>query len=246
MKTGLDPDSVMGRIKSAGQPPKVRGFGNSLLIGGLGFGFVSVLVFAIWAFAGNWLASRFGEGGFYAVCAVAFIGLSGIVLDRIVIGPDSLRRFYLLFLTSFTAYSIVWCLAWFLLRRPGNGLMRWLTGADMAGLIGAFFGVTAMALIIARAFSVTDGRWRMIAILFLGNAGGYFAGDWLFAWFRSPAAATLLENVLPRASRVAAGMLAWGAAYGIGFGLGLGYLLYQCQAAIRKRLALESVVETET
>jgi len=104
---GLHADAALQRISKSGENPIPPTLGKSLLIGGLGFTGVSLLVFGIWAFAGRALSKNFGEGGFYAVCAIAFIGLSGALFNQLIIGKGALARFYALFTFSFVAYSMV-------------------------------------------------------------------------------------------------------------------------------------------
>ena len=51
------------------------GLARSVLIGMLGFGAASLLVFGSWAWMGRWLYGALGEAGTYAVWAVVFIGI---------------------------------------------------------------------------------------------------------------------------------------------------------------------------
>src|SRR5437868_6134628 len=94
-------------------PPSVIG---SVALGSLGFMLVSVAGFAPWAFAGRALHHAIGEIGLYLVCAVVFIGLSGAGLHRLIIGPGSLWRFYVLFAAAFSAYAIGWMIGWMSIR----------------------------------------------------------------------------------------------------------------------------------
>jgi hypothetical protein len=55
--------------------------------------------------------------------------------------------------------------------------------------------------------------------LFIGNAAGYFLGDYV-------------HGVLHGTT----GKLAWGLLYGVGFGAGIGASLYSVQAGIRSRI----------
>ncbi|MGB0579935.1 MAG: hypothetical protein ACPGVU_09565, partial [Limisphaerales bacterium] len=83
----LSADDSFIRIDQSSEEPKVRSLGNCLLVGSLGFCFVSILVFGIWAFAGRGLSQALGEGGFYAVLALAFTACAGVLFDRLIIGP---------------------------------------------------------------------------------------------------------------------------------------------------------------
>jgi len=73
---------------------------------------ISVAGFAPWALSGAWFYRRVGEIGLYAVCALVFMGLSGIFLHRLIIGPGSLLKFYKLFAPAFALYAIAWTAAW--------------------------------------------------------------------------------------------------------------------------------------
>ena len=86
----LDPQSVVDRVTASGAPVQIPSLAGSLLRGILGFTIVSVAGFAPWALGGRLLQRSVGEAGMYAACAVTFIGLSGLVLHRLIIGPGSL------------------------------------------------------------------------------------------------------------------------------------------------------------
>src|SRR5437773_9294554 len=101
---GLDPQSIVERVKASGQPPRVPTLRESILRGMIGFTLVSLGGFAPWVLAGQWFHRNVGEAGLYAVCAVAFIVLSGLLLHRLIIGPSSLVRFYKIFTLAFAAY----------------------------------------------------------------------------------------------------------------------------------------------
>jgi hypothetical protein len=233
----LSADDCYLRIEQSGNEPKLRPLGNCLFIGGLGFCIVSLLVFGIWAFAAASLSRTIGEGGFYAVCAVAFIGLSGALFDRLVIGPGSLAKFYALFTSAFAIYSVLWCLAWFLLRKDSAEWYGFLTGARPAGLVGAFLGTFAMAACLSAGFSNWKSFWKNAFILFGTHTAGYFLGDFLFTWLRGEFAEQALEGIISRPVRMVIAKLAWGFGYGIGFGLGIGQNLHELQAPLRARLA---------
>jgi hypothetical protein len=95
-----------------------------------------------------------------------------------------------------------------------------------------------MGFILADAFGLGWGRWRMIGILFATHSCGYFMGGLLFDYCRSEAGTELLDGTLDRAGRSILGKLLWGAAYGLGLGCGLGCALHACQARIRNELEL--------
>ncbi len=210
----LDPPSVAERVKASGAPARIPSLGESLLRGIVGFTVVSVAGFAPWALAGRLLHRSVGEAGMYAACALTFIGLSGPLLHRLIIGPGSLPRFYKLFGLSFALYSAAWIAGWMGLQRMN---------AHAAGLIGLLAGSVLMGGMIAWAFDERRAAPASIAALFVLNAIGYFAGG-------------LVEGALVKsAPRMA--MLSWGVCYGIGLGAGLGLAFYFCQAGVRRRLS---------
>jgi hypothetical protein len=115
----LDPDSVVRRVRASGRPAEISCLGTSLQRGIIGFTLLSVAGFAPWAVFGRWFYRTIGEGGLYAVCTLVFIGLSGPLTHRLIIGPGSLSRFYKLFGVAFTANSILWIAGWMALRLVG-------------------------------------------------------------------------------------------------------------------------------
>lgn len=208
----LDPASIVRRIEVEGgriNPPLI---GESVGRGIVGFTLISVAGFAPWALAGLRLYETIGEAGLYAVCAIVFIGLSGLLLHRLIIGPGSLARFYKLFTIAFGAYAVAWTVGW-----------MWLGGrhGSFAGLLA---GTTLMGWILACAFDARRSAWKGIAFLFACNALGYFGGEWL----QGPLSSVRTHPVVDK--------LLWGVCYGIGFGTGLGLAFYYCQSDARKML----------
>lgn len=149
-----------------------------------------------------------GAAAMYAAIAAIYIGLTGFALGRLVIGPDTTLRFALLFAAAFAAYAALWCALWFGLR-----------GRHHADLWGAALGLAVMTLLIQRAFGDRKNFLPLFAVLFTCHSLGYYAGD-------------VLHGLL----RGTAGRLLWGVAHGAGFGAGLGYLLYEVQEPVRRRL----------
>jgi hypothetical protein len=230
---GFDPQRSIARLGESGEKPSPPTYGSSIAIGSIGFCIISLLVFAIWAFAGKTLSKSIGEGGFYAVCAFAFVGLSGMLFDRLVIGR-TLGRFYALFTTAFLSYSIVWCVVWFLCRRPSSEWYGFLTGPRTAGVEGALLGAIAMASVFCIGFRNWKPFGVICLILFLGNAVGYFLGDAAFTWLLSENAAESLS--LTKANRVLLAKLSWGLFYGLGFGFGIADALHRLQSPVRQYL----------
>ena len=205
----LDSPSIAARVRAANDPPPLPTLAASVVRGTVGFTLLSIAGFAPWPILDLWF--RHGsEMQLYIACTAIFIGLSGPLLHRLIIGPGSLPRFYKLFAPAFIAYAAVWVAFWVWLRgREG----------EIAGLLA---GTAAMGAILAFAFDAQRSVVKVIAALFALNALGYFAGGWF-------------EGKLAIHHRLAAMML-WGVCYGIGFGTGLGVAFHICQARARAAL----------
>lgn len=171
-----------------------------LLIGGLGFGLVSLCVFATVAFAERWMYAQLGLLGAYLAWTALFILLGGGVLGALVAGKWRLPKFYLLFGTAFFAYAIGWVTSYFILR---DGMGEWL---------GSLAGSILMGLVFAAGFGVVRTTLNLSAMLFVANSIGYFLG-----------------SALNNAFKGSTGMLLWGGVYGLGLGAGLGAVLYFAQ-----------------
>ena len=187
---------TMNQIES-GEVPSFR---RCLLIGGLGFGLVSLCVFATVAFAERWMYTRLGLSGAYLVWTALFVFLGGEILGWLVVGRWRLPRFYLLFGLAFFAYAAGWMAAYFTL---GGMLGEW---------IGSLVGSLLMGLVFAIGFGVVRSAVSLSAVLFVANSVGYFLGS-------------ALNNSIGGSS----GMLMWGAAYGLFLGAGLGAVLHLAQ-----------------
>ncbi len=208
----LDPQSLADRTRASGAtiPP----LGASLVRGMVGFTVVSVAGFVPWAVFGRWFSQRIGEAGLYAVCALVFIGLSGPLLHRLILGSGSLSRFYKLFSAAFAAYSVAWIAGWMSLRgHPGS-------------LVGLLAGTAVMGTILATAFEARRELPRVIGALFVLNSLGYFIGGEFEA--------ALIHH------QALAAKLMWGVCYGLGLGAGLGLAFYLCQSRARELLRGES------
>ncbi|MEZ5299953.1 MAG: hypothetical protein R3F11_04695 [Verrucomicrobiales bacterium] len=210
---GLDAPSTAARF--GGQIPGTPAPGPELVRGAVGGAVMSVGGFAPWAFAGRILVEAVGEAGFYSVCALAFIGLSGIALHRLLIGTGSLWRFYKLFTAGFLAYSAAWIAGWMALRGDAGSL---------AGLGG---GALAMALVFGGAFGTPHRIVAAALWLFAPAAAGYFLGG--------IAEGKAMASADSRAMRIAA-MLLWGLCYGIGLGIGIAGAIHACQAAVLAKI----------
>ena len=202
----LDPQSIAARVRAATDPSPLPTLAASVRRGIFGFTLLSIAGFAPWPILDLWFR-RGTEMQLYVACTAIFIGLSGPLLHRLIIGPGSLARCYKLFALAFIAYAVVWIAFWV-----------WLRGSEgeIAGLLG---GTAVMSAILAFAFDAKGVVVKVIAALFALNALGYFAGGWF-------------EGTLAIDHRLAA-MLLWGVCYGIGFGAGLGLAFHLCQAEAR-------------
>ena len=203
---GLAADLVPGRILASDRPLRVPGRAGSVAGGALGFGSVSVLVFACWAYAGRWFCSHVGEAGAYLAWAAIFVVGSGGLSGRWVIGAGSGRRFFGGFAFASMAYSVVWIAAW--CASPDR----------FGGIFGALVGVAAFGACLCGMF----GAWRawssMMVGLAVGNLAGYFLGEALHDLYGGHA-----------------GKLLWGLSYGPGFGAGTGHALHAVQSGLRWR-----------
>jgi len=219
---GLDPQSIADRVKVSGQSPRLPTLGESVLRGMIGFTLVSLGGFAPWVLAGRWFYRNAGEVGLYATCAIVFIGLSGLLLHRLIIGPGSLVRFYKIFSLAFVAYSIAWTIGWMTLRGVAGSI------------VGSLAGMAVMGAILSHGFAARGAAWKIIAALFVANAAGYFVGEWAHNAVLALKEGNALGLVLERSTRAPLSKAAWGLFYGLGFGAGIGFALYVCQAEARR------------
>lgn len=204
---GLSSDRVMDRIGRYGGSHPIPSLGRSLLIGSLGFCLTSLCVFGTVAFAERWMYLNLGLTGAYAVWTALFILLGGAMLSPLVIGPDRLWRFQLLFGLAFFLYAIGWIGSYFTLRGVAG---EW---------VGSVAGSILMALVIALAFNVIKSFLAIAAILFVANSAGYFLGGIFFYSMQGKT-----------------GMILWGLFYGLFLGAGIGLAVFLAQAPLRNRL----------
>ncbi|HSD46857.1 MAG TPA: hypothetical protein VLB87_09535 [Pyrinomonadaceae bacterium] len=180
--------------------PATPSLARSIATGAIGFGLVSVCVFATVAFAERWMYQTLGLLGAYLAWTGLFILLSGAVFGSLVVVRWRLPRFYFLFGLAFFAYAVGWVIAYFTLR---NAAGEWL---------GSLAGSVLMALVFAAGFGRFGLTLKLSAVLFVSNSLGYFLGS------------ALNNSVGGRP-----GMLLWGVAYGVFFGAGIGATLHLVQ-----------------
>jgi hypothetical protein len=178
----------------------VPSLARSVVTGAIGFGLVSLCVFATVAFGERWMYKTLGLTGAYLTWTVLFIALSGAVFGSLVVVRWRLPKFYLLFGLAFFAYAAGWMLAYFTLRNTAG---EW---------VGSLAGSIFMALVFAAGFRSLSSTVKLSTLLFVTNSLGYFLGS-------------ALNNLLGGHP----GMLLWGVAYGLFFGAGIGAALHLVQ-----------------
>ncbi len=225
----LDPQSIANRARSSPHPAHIPTLAESVLRGVIGFILVSLGGFAPWVLAGNWFYKNPGELAMYSACALVFLGLSGLFLHALIIGPGSFTRFYAVFCTAFILYSIGWITGWMLLR------------GHTGSLVGLLAGTVAMGIVFAIAFKSPEALLRIIAVLFITNALGYFLGGVIEGWLAQQKQINLAGLVLSGSSLVIFMKFTWAVCYGIGFGAGLGYAFFACQWEARALLAQDDI-----
>jgi hypothetical protein len=209
------PESLHGVL--SGSPATSRHTAVGAIVrGSIGFAFVSLGGFSVWAFGGRWFESRIGEVGMYAVSALVFLVLSGAFLHPLVHGPRPVARFYKAFLPAFVAYAVVWSVAWFSM---GFGFGEW---------IGSLLGTIVFAALLAWSLGSYRSFLLVCLVLFVTHSIGYFLGGELYYWSNKPAAAEMFST-LSRSQRAISGRMLWGLLYGLGFGAGLGYAFFRFQ-----------------
>jgi hypothetical protein len=219
----LDASTVASRVSAEGEGDRIPTLLGSLVRGMFGFAIVSLVGFVPWAVFGGLLMRHFGEGGMFGVCAAVFMLLSGVLLHRLIIGPDSLLIFYKLFSLAFAAFAVAWIIAWVCL------------GGDLGGAVGLLAGSIIVAWMLSRAFEAPWGFFKVAPLLFVTTALGYFGGGWVESFIRVQGGFGL-----PPGLRETIARLLWGAFFGAGFGAGLGLAFYICQAEVREFLRAEA------
>ena len=169
----------------------------------MGFGVVSLCVFATVAFGERWMYTHLGLVGAYLGWTALFILLGGAVLGSLVVDRWRLPKFYLLYGAAFFAYAAGWVAAYFTLR--GSAAGEW---------VGSLAGSILMAVVFAIGFGVSRSILKFSAILFAANSVGYFLGS------------ALNDSI---AGQV--GMLLWGLVYGLSLGAGIGAVLHWAQSS---------------
>jgi hypothetical protein len=145
--------------------PALPSLGRAVVVGALGFGVVSLCVFATVAFGERWMFAHLGVLGAYLAWTALFVLLGGAVMGSLVSGRWRLPKFYLLFGPAFFVYAAGWIGAYFTLRR---GAGEWA---------GSLAGSVLMALVFVLGFRAIRSTLKFSAILFVANSIGYFLGS---------------------------------------------------------------------
>lgn len=184
----------------AHQSKPVPSLARAVLTGALGFGLVSLCVFATVAFGERWMYAHLSVPGAYLAWTALFILFGGAVLGSLVVGRWRLPKFYLLFGVAFFAYAAGWVGAYFFLRGVAG---EW---------VGSLVGSVLMALVFAFGLGAARATIKLSAVLFVSNSAGYFLG-----------------SVLNDYDGGRRGMLLWGITYGLCLGAGIGAVLHLAQ-----------------
>lgn len=192
---------------------------KATLLGMISFTLVSLGGFAVWAFAGGWFYKNVGEYGLYAVSAIVFVVLSGLLMHPLVQGPRRVVRFYVAFVPAFLVYAIVWCAAWYF-GKAGKG--EW---------IGSIAGAAAFALVLAAILKSSRGLLAAIVVLAITHSAGYFAGG---KFYENSRDLPVLKD-LSRSQRGLVAKLGWGFFYGLGFGAGIGFAFWSLQKSTARK-----------
>ena len=131
---------------------------RAALRGGIGFCFVSLIVFATVAFGERWMYVRLGVMGAYIVWTLLFILLGGTLFGSLV-GDTRWRlpKFYLLWGLAFFAYAAGWVFAYFTL---GGTAGEW---------VGSLVGSVLMTIVFALGFKAARSIPKLSLLLFIAN-----------------------------------------------------------------------------
>ena len=78
--------------------------GAAIWSGAWRFTIVSLVAYGIWAFG-----PKMGAAVLYSLIAIAYVGLSGVLMCGLIEGPRPLLRWYLIFVPGFLLYAVSWC-----------------------------------------------------------------------------------------------------------------------------------------
>ena len=118
-------------------------------------------------------------------------------------------------------------------RGPSAGCCCAVSRGSIVGLLA---GAAVMGAILALGFAARGVWWKIIVILFLANAVGYFIGEWAHNFIPTLKEGNALGLTLENSTRAMLSKAAWGFFYGLGFGAGIGFAFYLCQKDARRLL----------
>jgi hypothetical protein len=174
------------------------------------------VVFSFWAFGGK-LLKPLGAVGLDLVCAVIFILLGSVLLHPLIKCRITFKNFCMAFTLAFSAYVAVWLASWYGIKgKPGE----WTH---------SLVGPIALAMLLLRQTKTHPASVPLLLAVIALHSLGYFAGDSLYAWVKSPSGIETLST-WAKPERNKLGQLAWGLAYGLGLGSALGLILHQIAA----------------
>lgn len=167
---------------------------RAAVLGALGFGGVSVVVYGTVAFAGRWLYRNLTEAGAYGFWAALYVLGTPWLLGVLLVPSPKRRRYGVWFVLGFLAYALGWVAPYFALRgKPGE-------------VVAALVGPVLLAIVMAVAFRRTGTLAWTATALVVGHGLGYFAGDFLNTALGGPV-----------------GMVLWGVCHGLGYGAAIGW-----------------------
>lgn len=184
--------------------PSLPALPAAALVGALGFGVPSLVVFATVAYGERWMYETLGLWGAYGVWTLLFILPSGLALRSLVVEPGRRRRFPGSFAGAFFLYAIGWMAAYFLLRNSYGELPAEVLASVVASAL--------LALSLALVLGSLGRGGVLFGVLLAANTVGYFSGGALYAALGRPL-----------------GMLLWGATYGVLLGTGIGVAIHLAQ-----------------
>lgn len=177
------------------------------------FTVASLAAFSFWAFGGRFL-KPLGAVGLDLVCTVVFILLGSLLLHPLIKTNVPLKRFFGIFAVAFAAYACVWMASWYGIKgRSGE-------------IIHCVIGPVTLAILLLRLTKTHPAGLPLLLAIVVLHSLGYFAGDSLYAWAKSPSAVETLTS-FSKAERHRLGQMLWGLTYGLGLGSAIGLLLYQ-------------------
>ena len=174
---------------------------------------VSLVAYGIWAFG-----PKMGAPLLYPLIALAYVGLSGVLMSGLLEGPRPVFAVVFDFCSGFSSVrGRVVC------RVVRIGWACW----------GGFWigcgSVVSRAGDRKRCRSEGGVFSRCGAVLFLFHTLGYYLGDMLYTGGQGHEWLSPIMDSVSGKTRVSIARLLWGLGHGAGFGAGLGYAFWKSQ-----------------